>query len=102
MMLFYRISLIAMILIWIASFILWLMPEQMRWDMDLFHIYRLTFLELPAFSVGLGIILVYAKRFCTDSRLFKAVMFTTWGYVLFPVILSGLLIVVTALGITGY
>ncbi len=98
----FRASLISMILIWVASLILWLMPEEMRWDMELFEIYTLTFLELPFFAVVLGITLVYLRKRCPSPAMFKATMLLTWGYVFFPVILSGTLMLITAIGITGY
>lgn len=98
----FPISLIIIVLIWIFSIVMWMMPEQMRWDYDLFHYYRLTFLELPTFAVVLGIALVYLRKYSPTPRLFKITMWATWGYVFFPIILSGVLILVTALGITGY
>jgi len=101
-MLLFRMSLITMVLIWLFSLVLWLMPEQMRWDMGLFFYYRLTFLELPFVAVVIGIVLVYARKLCTSPKLFKANMFAAWGYVFFPIILSGALLIVTAIGITGY
>ncbi|SCA55097.1 membrane hypothetical protein [Candidatus Terasakiella magnetica] len=101
-MLFFRLSSLIMVLVWILSLTMWLMPEQMRWDMGLFHVYTSTFLELPFLAVLIGVVGVFLRKRCTSPRLFKATMFLSWGYVGFPLITSALLILVTFLGITGY
>jgi len=101
-MLFYRISLIIMVLIWVSSIYLWLMPEADRWEQGLHGYYTSTFLELPFIALILGIGLVYIRKRCTSPLLFRTTIFMTWGYVFFPVVTSALLIAVTVLGISGY
>lgn len=101
-MIFFRISLIIMCIVWFLSLTLWLIPEPIRWEYGLFHIYTSTFFELPLLAVLIGVLGVFLRKKCTSPRLFKATMGLAWGYVFFPIITSGLLIAASFTGITGY
>ncbi|MDV7341470.1 hypothetical protein RYZ26_17810 [Terasakiella sp. A23] len=101
-MLLFRASLIVSVLIWVFSIVMWMMPEDTRFDHGLYNLYTSTYFELPLFCLILGVILVFKRQSCPSKFLFKATMLACWGYILFPIVTSGLLILVTFLGITGY
>jgi hypothetical protein len=101
-MIFFPISIVIMAGVWLLSLILWLLPEQMRWDYGLFHIYTSTFFELPVLAALIGIIGIFLHKKCNDRRFFKITMGLSWGYVLFPVLTSALLILASVTGLTGY
>jgi hypothetical protein len=101
-MVLYRLSLVAMMIIWGASLYMWQMSDEARWELGIHELYTSTFLEIPLFTFVLGVVLIFQRKSCTSRTLRISSLSLCWLYTFFPLISSVLLIVVTFLGITGY